>query len=79
MSIVHHHFKLLIVGNYNLQSNFKSRSIDDKLKVEHRGGKKYNRAKRLREVFMDFVEHQQGLHKSLALEEKMILQPSGEV
>ncbi|KAG5526782.1 hypothetical protein RHGRI_032896 [Rhododendron griersonianum] len=58
------------------QSNFKSRSIDDKLKVEYRGGKKYNRAKRLREVFMDFVEHQQGLRKSLALEEKMILQPS---
>ncbi|XP_058218769.1 uncharacterized protein LOC131329578 isoform X2 [Rhododendron vialii] len=61
------------------QSKFKSRSIDDELKVEQRGGKEYNRAKRLREVFMDFVEHQQGLHKSLVLEEKMILQPSGEV
>ncbi|KAF7140481.1 hypothetical protein RHSIM_Rhsim06G0177900 [Rhododendron simsii] len=61
------------------QSKIKSRSIDDELKVERRGGKEYNRAKRLREVFMDFVEHQQGLHKSLALEEKMILQPSAEV
>lgn len=62
-----------------MQSKIKSRSIDDELKVERRGGKEYNRAKHLREVFMDFVEHQRGLHKSLALEEKMILQPLAEV
>lgn len=79
MPIVHANFKLLIVGNDNFQCKLKRRSIDDELKVEQRGSKEYNRAKRLRELFMEFVEHQQGLHKSLALEEKMILQSSAEV
>jgi hypothetical protein len=56
------------------QRKFKNRSIDDELKVVLRGGREYNTAKRMRDLFMEFVEHQQRLHKRLALEEKMILQ-----
>ncbi|KAH7859970.1 hypothetical protein Vadar_007671 [Vaccinium darrowii] len=56
------------------QRKFKNRSTDDELKVDLRGGKEYNVAKCMRDLFMEFIEYQQRLHKRLALEEKLILQ-----
>ncbi|KAF9688229.1 hypothetical protein SADUNF_Sadunf02G0175500 [Salix dunnii] len=36
----------------------------------------YTTAKQLRDLFMEFTEHQRGLHRRLAMEEREILQPS---
>ncbi|XP_021656817.2 uncharacterized protein LOC110647344 isoform X2 [Hevea brasiliensis] len=50
--------------------------ITNDLKVVYPGSEEYRTAKRLRDLFMEFSEHQQQLHKRLALEEQKILQPS---
>ncbi|KAJ6404008.1 hypothetical protein OIU84_012243 [Salix udensis] len=46
------------------------------LKVVCPGSEEYTSAKQLRDLFMEFTEHQRGLHKRLAMEERKILQPS---
>uniref|UniRef100_A0A5B7AJB6 SAWADEE domain-containing protein n=1 Tax=Davidia involucrata TaxID=16924 RepID=A0A5B7AJB6_DAVIN len=58
------------------QYKFQNRNIDGELKVVYLGTEEYRTAKRLRDLFMDFVDHQQRLHKRLAMEEKKILQSS---
>ncbi|KAB5569588.1 hypothetical protein DKX38_003381 [Salix brachista] len=46
------------------------------LKVVCPGSEEYTSARQLRDLFMEFTEHQRGLHKRLAMEERKILQPS---
>ncbi|KAK2986451.1 hypothetical protein RJ640_011889 [Escallonia rubra] len=60
----------------SLMPEFQDKAIDSKLKVVHSGTKEYRTAKRLIDLFTDFMNHQQRLHKRLALEERNILQPS---
>ncbi|KAA8524882.1 hypothetical protein F0562_011305 [Nyssa sinensis] len=46
------------------QYKFQNKNIDGELKVVHLGTEEYRTAKRLRDLFMDFLDHQQRLHKS---------------
>ncbi|XP_058115287.1 uncharacterized protein LOC131258184 isoform X1 [Magnolia sinica] len=46
----------------------------DKIKVVHKGTIEYEKGKQLSELFMEFCQHLQGLHKRLTLEERKILQ-----
>ena len=47
--------------------------IDGKVKVVLEGTKEYENGKRLRDLFLEFCEHQQCLHKRLALEEQKLI------
>ncbi|KAF2292462.1 hypothetical protein GH714_023082 [Hevea brasiliensis] len=62
----------------HLKNNFQheKRGISNDLKVVYSGSEEYRIAKQLRDLFMEFSEHQQQLHKRLALEEQKILQRS---
>ncbi|KAM7498466.1 hypothetical protein LguiA_022880 [Lonicera macranthoides] len=48
-------------------------NIDNVLKVVHKGAEEYKIAKQIKDVVMDFLDHQQRLHRSL--EDRMISQP----
>ncbi|KAJ8748188.1 hypothetical protein K2173_000596 [Erythroxylum novogranatense] len=50
--------------------------INNDLRVVYPESDEYGTVKRLRDLFMEFTEHQHRLHKRLALEERKILQPS---
>ncbi|XAR55245.1 hypothetical protein NMG60_11035266 [Bertholletia excelsa] len=50
-----------------------NRSSDDELKIILRGTKDYKTAECLKNLFKDFVKHQERLHKRLDFEEKQIL------
>ncbi|XXG63141.1 hypothetical protein AAC387_Pa05g1393 [Persea americana] len=47
--------------------------IDGKVKVVLEGTKEYENGKRLRDLFLEFCEHQQCLHKRLALQEQKLI------
>ncbi|KAK9285816.1 hypothetical protein L1049_025017 [Liquidambar formosana] len=66
---------LLMRKSQNKLSNYNI-GIRDEVKVALSGTEEYRTAKRLRDLFMDFADHQKGLHKKLALEERKILQVS---
>ncbi|CAK7349145.1 unnamed protein product [Dovyalis caffra] len=59
-----------------IDNKLKHKSIGDVLKVVCSGSEEYATAKQLRNLFMEFTEHQQLLHKRLAMEERKILQAS---
>ncbi|XP_038714519.1 uncharacterized protein LOC120008082 [Tripterygium wilfordii] len=65
----------LILKSQNKLSN-RNGGIGDELQVVYSGTGKYGTAKELRDLFMEFSNHQQKLHKRLAAEEAKILQRS---
>ncbi|XP_043804536.1 uncharacterized protein LOC110628454 isoform X3 [Manihot esculenta] len=65
-----------LMPKYQNKLQHRKIGITNDLKVVYSGSEEYRTAKRLRDLFMEFSEHQQRLHKRLALEEQMILQPS---
>ncbi|KAG6785168.1 hypothetical protein POTOM_010894 [Populus tomentosa] len=58
------------------QENWQHKSTGHALKVVCPGSEEYATAKQLRDLFMEFTEHQRRLHRRLAMEERKILQPS---
>lgn len=61
---------------HKYQENWQHKSTGHALKVVYPGSEEYATAKQLRDLFMEFTEHQRRLHKRLAIEERKILQPS---
>ncbi|XP_034908191.1 uncharacterized protein [Populus alba] len=61
---------------HKYQENWQHKSTGHALKVVYPGSEEYATAKQLRDLFMEFTEHQRRLHKRLAMEERKILQPS---
>lgn len=59
---------------HNLQNKLQHRSngIINNLKVVCSGSEEYKTAKRLRDLFVEFAEHQKRLHNRLAMEEREI-------
>ncbi|CAK9167194.1 unnamed protein product [Ilex paraguariensis] len=74
-SVKHGTFKMGLGGlmpksQYEIQNT----NIENELRVVHSGTGEFRTAKRLRDLFVEFVDHQHRLHKRLALEEREILQ-----
>ncbi|XP_057985150.1 uncharacterized protein LOC131169806 [Hevea brasiliensis] len=66
----------IMIPKYQNNFQHEKRGISNDLKVVYYGSEEYRIAKQLRDLFMEFSEHQQRLHKRLALEEQKILQRS---
>ncbi|KAA3458503.1 Rubisco methyltransferase family protein [Gossypium australe] len=62
----------LMLGSPNKLLNRKVAGFNNELKVVCCGTKEYNKAKELRDLFLQFIEHQRGLHKKLRMEERNI-------
>ncbi|KDP29952.1 hypothetical protein JCGZ_18521 [Jatropha curcas] len=68
-----------IIVSWRGRSNkleYRNKRISNDLKLIQSGSEEFKTAKRMRDLFMEFSEHQQRLHKRLALEERKILRPS---
>ena len=62
-------------GIYILQNkllNRRSGGFSNELKVVCSGTEEYKKAKELRDLFLEFIDHQQGLYKKLCMEERSI-------
>ncbi|KAL2474457.1 SAWADEE domain-containing protein [Abeliophyllum distichum] len=61
---------------HDSQDTGENKDIDKELKLVHSGTEAYRKAKQLMSLFMDFEQHVQRLHKSLALKEMRTLESS---
>lgn len=52
----------------------KSPEVGDKLRIVSRGTKEYERGQKLKDIFMEYTDHQRVLYQRFALEESKILQ-----
>ncbi|KAL9298249.1 hypothetical protein ACSQ67_024145 [Phaseolus vulgaris] len=57
----------------SLPQKGKGETTSNNLKVLHSGTQEFKRASDMRDLFMEFIRHQELLHKRLALEERRIL------
>ncbi|KAF6153811.1 hypothetical protein GIB67_001044 [Kingdonia uniflora] len=57
-------------------SRIKSVELVNKVRVVNRGTEEFKKGEKLKALFMEFANHQQGLQKRLALEEKKIIDSS---
>jgi len=61
----------MILSWQSISRKGKSGASND-LKVLHSGTEEFKRASDMRDLFLEFISHQGGLHKRLALEERRI-------
>ncbi|XP_055800963.1 uncharacterized protein LOC129870268 isoform X2 [Solanum dulcamara] len=59
---------------YSSQDIFQAKSICQDLIIVHSGSEAYRRANQAKDLFLEFMTHQQRLYKKLALEERLFLQ-----
>ncbi|XP_015582723.1 uncharacterized protein LOC8289699 isoform X2 [Ricinus communis] len=73
-----HDTYLVALGNlmpkYQEKLDFRNNDTGKDLKVVCSGSEEYKTGKQLRDLFLEFAEHQRRLHKRLALEERKIFQ-----
>ncbi|GMI85651.1 hypothetical protein HRI_002234400 [Hibiscus trionum] len=62
----------LMLGSPNKLLNGRGAGFSNELKVVCYGTEEYNKAKELRDLFLQFIDHQRGLFKKLSMEERSI-------
>ncbi|KAK8997518.1 hypothetical protein V6N11_012075 [Hibiscus sabdariffa] len=62
----------LMLGSPNKLINISGAGFSNELKVVCHGTEEYNKAKVLRDLFLQFIDHQRGLFKKLSVEERSI-------
>ncbi|KAF5194716.1 Sawadee protein [Thalictrum thalictroides] len=63
-------------GNSKLLSADKNLETGDKIRIFNKGTDEYKRGNQLKELYLEFADHQRGLYQQFAREESMILQLS---
>uniref|UniRef100_M1BGX1 Uncharacterized protein n=1 Tax=Solanum tuberosum TaxID=4113 RepID=M1BGX1_SOLTU len=59
---------------YSSQDIYQAKSICQDLLIVHSGNEAYRKANQEKDLFLEFMSHQQRLYKKLALEERLFLQ-----